>query len=149
MKVILKCDVNKLGKAGALLDVSDGYARNFLLPKNLAIEATPGKITEWKAEQARAKAKDEKKHSEAVELQKQLQGRSITITGKAGDNGKLFGSITASQIAEALEAQHGLANIDKRDIKLDETVKQPGNYKFSLKLCPGVNADMTLTVSVD
>ena len=149
MKVILKSDVNKLGKAGALLDVSDGYARNFLLPKNLAIEATPGKITEWKAEQARAKAKDEKKHAEAVELQKKLQGRSVSVTGKAGDNGKLFGSITAAQIAEALEEQHGLKDIDKRDIKLDETVKQPGNFKFSLKLYPGVNAEMTLSVSVN
>ena len=149
MKVILKSDVSKLGKAGSLLEVSDGYARNFLLPKNLAIEATPGKISEWKAQQARNKAKDEKRHAEALELQKKLQGRAITITGKAGDNGKLFGSITASQIAEALEAQHGLTEIDKRDIKLDETVKQPGNFKFALKLYPGVNADMTLTVSVN
>lgn len=149
MKVILKSDVNKLGRAGALLEVSDGYARNFLLPKNLAIEATPGKITEWKSEQARAKAKDEKKHAEAVELQKKLQGRSVTITAKAGDNGKLFGSITASQVAEALESQHGLKDIDKRDIKLDETIKQPGNFKFALKLYPGVNAEMTLSVSVN
>ena len=148
MKVILKSDVNKLGKAGALLDVSDGYARNFLLPKNLALEATPGKISEWKTEQARLKAKDAKLHAEAVELQKKLQGKAVNISGKAGDNGKLFGSITAQQIAEALDAQHGLKNFDKRDVKLDEVVKQPGNYKFSIKLYPGVQADMTLSVSV-
>ena len=148
MKVILKSDVNKLGKAGALLEVSDGYARNFLLPKNLAIEATPGKITEWKAEQARLKAKDAKLHAEAVELQKKLQGKAVNVSGKAGENGKLFGSITAAQIAEALEAQHGLKNFDKRDIKLDETVKQPGQFKFSLKLYPGVQAEMTLVVTV-
>lgn len=147
MKVILKSDVNKLGKTGALLEVSDGYARNFLLPKNLAIEATPGKITEWKAEQARLKAKDEKKHAEALELEKKLQGKAVRISGKAGENGKLFGSITASQIAEALEAQHGLKDFDKRDIKLDETVKQPGQFKFALKLYPGVNAEMTLIVT--
>ena len=148
MKVILKSDVNKLGKAGSLLDVSDGYARNFLLPKNLAIEATPGKISEWKAEQARLKAKDEKLHQEAVELQKKLQGKSVNIIGKAGENGKLFGSITPSQIAEALEAQHGLKDFDKRNIKIDEVVKQPGNFKFSLKLYPGVQAEMTLIVAV-
>ncbi|MBQ7594709.1 MAG: 50S ribosomal protein L9 [Synergistaceae bacterium] len=148
MKVILKSDVNKLGKAGALLEVSDGYARNFLLPKNLAIEATPGKITEWKAEQARMKAKDAKLHAEAVELQKKLQGKAVNVSGKAGENGKLFGSITAVQIAEALEAQHGLKDFDKRDIKLDETVKQPGQFKFSLKLYPGVQADMILVVTV-
>lgn len=147
MKVILKTDVNKLGKAGSLIEVSDGHARNFLIPKGLAVEATPGKLTEWKAEQARMKAKDEKRHQEALELQKKLQGRAITIEGRAGENGKLFGSITPAQIAEALENQHGLKDFDKRDIKLDETVKQPGNFKFSLKLYPGVQADMTLTVT--
>ena len=148
MKVILKSDVNKLGKAGALLDVSDGYARNFLLPKNLAIEATPGKISEWKTEQARLKAKDAKLHAEALELQKKLQSKAVNISGKAGDNGKLFGSITPAQIAEALDAQHGLKDFDKRNIKLDEVVKQPGNFKFALKLYPGVQADMTLVVTV-
>ncbi|MBQ7578026.1 MAG: 50S ribosomal protein L9 [Synergistaceae bacterium] len=149
MKVILKSDVNKLGRSGALIEVSDGYARNFLLPKNLAIEATPGKISEWKAEQARLKAKNEKLHAEALELQKKLQGRSVTITGKAGDNGKLFGSITAAQVVEALESQHGLKNFDKRDVKLDEVIKNAGDYKFSIKLFAGVQADMILSVSVN
>ena len=148
MKVILKSDVSKLGKAGALLEVSDGYARNFLLPKNLAIEATPGKISEWKNEQARLKAKDEKLHKEALELQKKLQGKAVNVAGKAGENGKLFGSITAAQISEALEAQHGLKDFDKRNIKIDEVVKQPGNFKFALKLYPGIQADMTLIVTV-
>ena len=148
MKVILKSDVNKLGRAGTLIDVSDGYARNFLFPKGLAIEATPGKLAEWKAEQARLKAKDEKKHAEAIELQKRLQGRAVRVEGKAGENGKLFGSITAAQIAEALEAQHDLKGIDKRDIKLDETVKQAGDFPFALKLYPGIQAEMTLTVIV-
>ena len=83
-----------------------------------------------------------------MELQKKLQGKAVTIEGKAGESGKLFGSITAAQIAEALEAQHGLKDFDKRDIKLDETIKQPGNFKFSLKLYPGIQADMTLTVTV-
>ena len=148
MKVILKSDVNKLGKAGALLEVNDGYARNFLLPKNLAIEATPAKMNEWKNEQARLKAKDAKEHAEALELQKKLQGKAVSITGKAGDGGKLFGSITAAQIAEALEAQHDVKNFDKRNIKLDETVKTAGNFKFTLKLYPSVQAEMTLIVTV-
>ena len=149
MKVILKSDVNKLGKAGALIDVSDGYARNFLFPKGLAIEATPGKMAEWKAEQARQKAKDDKARQEALELQKKLQGKAVTITGKAGENGKLFGSITAAQVAEALEAQHGLIGFDKRDIKLEETVKTAGSFAFAVKLYPGIQADMTLTVTVE
>lgn len=148
MKVILKSDVSKLGRAGALIDVSDGHARNFLIPKGLAVEATPGKMAEWKAEQARLKAKDEKDKHFALELQKKLQSKSITIEGRAGENGKLFGSITAAQIAEALEAQHDLKNFDKRDVKLDEPVKNAGNFKFSIKLYPGIQADMTLVVTV-
>ena len=148
MRVILKTDVTKLGKAGSLIDVSDGHARNFLIPKGLAVEATPGKLAEWKAEQTRLKAKDEKNRQEAIELQKKLQGKSITIEGRAGDNGKLFGSITPAQIAEALEAQHGLKDFDKRNIKLEDTVKNAGSYKFSLKLYPNVQVDMTLVVTV-
>lgn len=148
MKVILKSDVSKLGKAGALVDVSDGHARNFLIPKGLAIEATPGKLNEWKNEQARLKAKDEKLRAEASALQKKLQGKSVTVEGKAGENGKLFGSITAAQVAEALEAQHGLKDFDKRNIKLDDTIKQPGNFPVSLKLYPGIQCDMTLAVKV-
>lgn len=148
MKVILKSDVSKLGRAGSLIDVSDGHARNFLIPKGLAVEATPGKLSEWKNEQARLKAQDDKNRSEALELQKALQGRSVTVEGKAGENGKLFGSITSAQIAEALERQHGLKNFDKRSIKLDEAVKQSGNFPISVKLYPGIQAEMTLTVKV-
>ena len=149
MKVILKSDVSKLGRAGTLIDVSDGHARNFLIPKGLAVEATPGKLAEWKAEQARAKAKDEKARQAALELQKKLQGKAVNVQGRAGENGKLFGSITPAQIAEALAEQHGLKDIDKRDVKLDETVKTAGNYKFSLKLYPSIQADMTLIVTVE
>ena len=147
MRVILRADVSKLGKAGELVDVSDGHARNFLIPKGLAVEATPGKLAEWKAEQARAKAKDEKARQEALELQKKLQGKSVSIEGRAGENGKLFGSITPTQIADALKAQHGI-EVNKRDVKIDETVKSAGNYKFSLKLYPAIQADMTLIVTV-
>ena len=148
MKVILMKDVVKLGRAGELVDVSDGHARNYLIPRGLAVEATAGKLSEWKAEQARKKAKDEKSRAEALELQKKLQGKAVSVEGRAGENGKLFGSITAAQIAEALEAQHGLKGIDKRDIKIDEAVKQAGNYQFSVKLYTGVAADMVLTVTV-
>lgn len=148
MKVILKSDVSKIGKAGSLLEVSDGYARNFLIPKGLAIEATPSKINEWKNQQAKQKAQDEKSRAQALELQKKLQGKAVTIEAKAGENGKLFGSITTSQISEALEAQHNLKNFDKRNIKLDEVIKTSGNFKLGLKLYSGIQAEMTLIVSV-
>ena len=148
MKIILLTDVAKLGRAGELLEVSDGHARNFLIPRGLAVEATPGKLAEWKADQARKKAKDDKARAEAIELKTKLQGRAVSVEGKAGENGKLFGSVTAAQIVEALESQHGLKGIDKRDIKIDEAVKAAGNYQFSVKLYAGVQADMTLTVTV-
>ena len=147
MQVILKADVNKVGTAGSLVNVSDGYARNFLFPRGLADEATPGRLAAWKEEQAHKKAKEDKKRQEAEEARKELQGKAARIEAKAGENGKLFGSITAAQVAEALKEQYGLT-IDKRDIKMDDAVKQPGSYPFTLKLHSGVQASMTLVVSV-
>lgn len=146
MQVILKKDVAKVGQAGALVNVSDGYARNFLMARGLAVEATPGKIAEWKQEQAHKKASEAKQRAEAENVKKGIQGKAVKIEAKSGENGKLFGSITTAQVAEALSAQHGL-NIDKRDIKLPDAVKQAGNYQFSVKLHQGISADMTLSVS--
>lgn len=145
MQVILKKDVSKLGAAGALLNVSDGYARNFLFPRGLAEEATPNKVAAWKEDQARRKAKEEKKRQEAEEARKGLQGKAVRVEAKGGDNGKLFGSVTAAQVAEALAQQYSLT-VDKRDIKLDEAIRQPGSYPIGLKLFTGVVADMTLIV---
>ncbi|MBR1672859.1 MAG: 50S ribosomal protein L9 [Fretibacterium sp.] len=147
MQVILKADVKKVGEAGALLNVSDGYARNFLFPRGLAEEATPSRIAAWKQEQAHKKAKDEKKRQEAEQARKGLQGKSVRIEAKAGENGKLFGSITTAQVADALAEQFQLS-VDKRDIKMEDAVKQPGSHPFSVKLYPGVQADMTLAVAV-
>ncbi len=148
MRIILMKDVAKLGRAGELVDVSDGHARNYLVPRGLAVEATAGKLAEWKTAKARKKFADEKARAEALEFAAKLQGRSVRVEGRAGENGKLFGSVTATQIAEAIESQYGLKSIDKRDIKIDEAVKAAGNYQFSVKLYSGVQADMTLTVMV-
>ena len=148
MRVIMLRDVGTLGRAGELLEVSDGYARNYLIPRGKAIEGTAGRIAEWRAGQARIVAREERERAEAVERQKNLRGKAIIIEGRAGENGKLFGSVTATQIAEALDSQHGLKGRDKRDIKIDEVVKAAGNYQFSVKLYSGVQVDMTLTVTV-
>jgi large subunit ribosomal protein L9 len=147
MRVILKKDVDKIGKAGELLEVSDGYARNFLLPKNLAEEATAGKITELQSLQQNRKMKEDKEKSAAEENKKRLQDKAIRVFASAGENGKLFGSVTAAQIAEALEAQYRV-KIDKRNIKLAEPVKQPGNHSVGVRLYAGVQVDMTLSVEV-
>jgi len=147
MQVILKQDVSKIGKAGELLDVSDGYARNFLLPRGLAEEATPGKIADLKTRQENRKSKEEKEKLAAEEVRKQFQGRLIRVEASAGENGRLFGSVTAAQIAEAVEAQFGI-KVDKRDVKLSDPVRQPGNHPVSIRLHAGVQADMTLSVEI-
>lgn len=147
MQVILKQDVNKIGKAGQLLEVSDGYARNFLLPRGLAEEATPGKIADLQTRQQSRKAKEDKEKQAAEEVKKGLQGKMIRVGASAGENGKLFGSITAAQIAEALEEQFKV-KVDKRDIKLTEPVKQPGSHPLAIRLYVGVQADMTLNVEI-
>ncbi len=147
MQVILKADVNKIGRAGELLTVSDGYARNFLLPRGLAEEATAGKIADLKERQKHQKEKEDKLRQAAEAARRELQGKTVSIEATAGENGKLFGSITAAQIAEALEAQHNV-KVDKREIKTAEPVKLPGNHPFTLKLYSGVVAEMVLSVTV-
>jgi len=145
MQVILKKDVNKIGKAGQLLEVSDGYARNFLFPRGLAEEATTGKIADLNTRQQNRKAKEDKEKQNAEEHKKLLQGKTIRVAANAGESGKLFGSITTAQVTEALESQYSI-KVDKRDVKLAEPVKQPGNHAVSIRLHAGVQADMTLVV---
>lgn len=147
MRVILKKDVDKIGSAGQLLEVSDGYARNFLFPKGLAEEATAGKIAALQELQQNRKVKEDKEKSAAEEEKKRLQGKVIRVSASAGENGKLFGSITAAQIAEALEAQYQV-KADKRGIKLPEPVKQAGTHAVSVRLYAGVQADMILSVEI-
>ena len=147
MQVILKKDVTKIGKIGQLLEVSDGYARNFLFPRGLAEEATAGKIADLKARQQGQKAKEDKQRQASEEDKKRLQEKVVRVAASAGENGKLFGSITAAQIAEAIEAQYQI-KIDKRDIKTAEPVKQSGNHSISIRLYPGVQADMILSVEI-
>ncbi|MEG1603814.1 MAG: 50S ribosomal protein L9 [Cloacibacillus sp.] len=145
MKVILKKDVAKIGKAGELLDVSDGYGRNFLVGRGLADEATPGRIREYEEHKKTQKVKDDKKQKAAEELKKKLGGKVASVKVSAGEGGKLFGSVTSAQVAEAIAAQYG-APIDKKDIKLDDSIKQVGSFSFKIKLYPGIEAEMTLKV---
>jgi large subunit ribosomal protein L9 len=147
MQVILKRDVNKTGHAGDLLEVSDGYARNFLLPRGLAEEATAGKVADLKTRQQNRRVREEKEKLASEEDKKKLQDRQIRVEANGGENGKLFGSVTAAQIAEAIEAQFGV-KIDKRDIRLPEAVRQPGTHAVSIRLHAGVQADMVLSVEL-
>lgn len=147
MKVVLIKDVNKIGKAGDSLEVADGYARNFLIARGLAREATSGIIAEVEGRKANEKAKEAKLKAEAEKIKKDIDGKLVKVRAHAGENGKMFGSVTNAQVAEALKESFKF-DIDKRDIKLPESVKQAGEFPFSVHLFKGVEAKMTLCVEV-
>ncbi|NLB83608.1 MAG: 50S ribosomal protein L9 [Synergistaceae bacterium] len=145
MKVILKQDVNKLGAAGDLVETSAGYARNYLFPRSLAEEATPDRIKKWKVREESNKKREQKLKDEAAETAKKLAGKLVRVQVSAGEKGKLFGSVTGANVAENITSQLGIT-VDKRDIRLAETVKQTGSYPFFIRLYTGIEAEMTLVV---
>lgn len=144
MKVILTKDVQGSGKKGELINVSDGYARNFLLPRGIAIEANNQAIGEMQARDAANQHKKEMEKTKAQDAAKQLEGKEIKLTAKAGSNGKLFGSITVKEIAEAITAQHKVP-VDKKKITVNE-IKAFGSYTAEVKLYPSVSAKVTVIV---
>jgi len=145
MQVILKEDVQGSGKKGDLVKVSDGYAKNFLLKKGLAIQATPGALNEYKAQQAANAAREAKGRQAAQDLAKSLEGKSIKISAKAGESGKLFGSVTAKEVAQEIETQLGV-EADKRKVSLESDIKAHGTYTAEIKLYSGVAAKVFVVV---
>ena len=133
MKVILQQDVKGQGKKGQMIDVSDGYARNFLLPKKLAISATADNINTMKLQEKARLAQIEREKDEAREIAKKLESCTVKVPARAGENGKLFGSITSKEIAEALTAQYGIA-IEKQKIIQSDPIKAFGAYEVKCKL---------------
>ncbi len=132
MKVILLQDVKGSGKKGQLVNVSDGYARNFLFPKGLAKEGTPSAIAELKRAQDKADMEHRREQDEAKMMATQLSGKVIKIVAKAGGAGKLFGSITTKEISEELAKQYGL-EIDRRKIELERDIKTFGTFTATVK----------------
>ena len=145
MQVILKEDVQGSGKKGELVKVSDGYAKNFLLKKGLAVQATPQALNEYKAQQAAGAAREAKDRKAAQELAKSLEGKSVKIVAKAGESGKLFGSVTAKEVAQEIEAQLGV-EADKRKVDLEGDIKSHGTYNAEVKLYQGVVAKIFVVV---
>lgn len=146
MKVILLEDVKNVGKKGSLINAKDGYARNFLFPKNLAIEATPVNLKNLENAKKQQEAKEKEIYDDAKKLEEELAKVTIVIKSKTGENGKLFGSITTKEIAEQLEKGNGIT-IDKRKLELDETIKSVGEYAVKVKLHSKVTAKMTVIVT--
>ena len=145
MKVILKQDVKDLGKKDSLVNVSDGYAKNYLMPRGLAVEATAGNINEMKNKQQALADKQQRELDRAKEIKAALAGKNVTLKVKAGENGKLFGAVSGKDIAEAAAAQLGI-NIDKKKIVLDDPIKTTGVHTVQAKLHAGVSAEIKVVV---
>ena len=144
MKVVLKPDVKGLGKKGELVNTSDGYARNFLFPKGLAVEANAQSMTELKNREQAQKYKIETETAAAKKAAAEIQGKTIKIKAKAGQNGKLFGSVTSKEIAEKLKEEFKL-DVDKRKVAVED-IKQFGTYEFEVKLYHGISAKLFVSV---
>ncbi len=137
MKVILKADIKGVGKKDEIINASDGYARNFLFPKNLAVEANSENMSKLKAKQDSLKFQKNQEKEEAIRISDKLKRISLRIKVKAGENGKIFGGVSTKEISKELELQHGI-NIDKKKIDLKETIKTLGVHNVEIKLFEGV-----------
>ncbi|MHB9093519.1 MAG: 50S ribosomal protein L9 [Eubacteriales bacterium] len=145
MKVIFLQDVKKVGSKGDILEVAEGYARNYLFPRKLAVEATPGHLKDLEQKKSSEARKKAQVKEEAKELANRLETLNVKMTTKVGEGGKLFGSITSKDIAEAIKVQHNL-DIDKKRIDLENPIKSLGVYPVTVKLHPEVQAKFQVQV---
>ena len=145
MKVILLQDVKGKGKKGQMLEVSDGYARNFMLPKKLAIEATADAINTMRMNDKATQERIAREKAEALAISKQLREMTLVVTAKGGGAGRLFGSVTNQEIADALKAKSGIT-LDKRKIVIADSIKSVGTYTVTCKLGYEINAPLTVKI---
>ena len=145
MKVILLQDVKGKGKKGQMIEVSDGYARNFMLPKKIAIEATPDAINTMRMNDKATQERIAKEKAEALAVSKQLRELTLVVTAKGGGAGRLFGSVTNQEIADALKAKTGIA-LDKRKIVIADPIKNVGTYTVTCKLGYEISAPLTVKI---
>ena len=145
MKVILLQDVKGKGKKGQMIEVSDGYARNFMLPKKLAIEATPDAVNTMRMNDKATQERIAREKAAALELSKKLREMTLVVTAKGGGAGRLFGSVTNQEIADTLKAKSGIA-LDKRKIVLSDPIKNVGTYTVTCKLGYEINAPLTVKI---
>ena len=147
MKVILLQDIKGTGKKDQILEISDGYARNYLLPRKLAKEATAEAVNALEKSRGADRHREEVRRQEAEKRARELKGKVIQLEVKGGENGKLYGSVTNDQIANALKAQHGI-EVDKRKLEQEEPIKKEGQAFVTLKLYPGISTRMIVNVKI-
>lgn len=145
MKVILLQDIKGSGKKDDIITVSDGYARNFLFPKKLAVEATPGASKEIERKRAAEAAREAERRAAAEEKARLLKGKTIAMSVKCGEKGRLYGSITTAEIAEQLEKQHGV-KVDKKKIDLADPIRTVGDVTVTVWLYSGITTQMNVHV---
>lgn len=148
MKVILLEDVKGLGKKDELVNAKTGYARNFLFPKNAAIEATPANLKKWKEEMKDKEARERQEKQEALELKEKIEKVVVELKSKGGEGGRLFGSITSKDIGEALKKQHKI-EVDKRKIELKDNIKTGGTTVVEVRVYPEITASLKVNVTVE
>lgn len=146
MKIILLKDEKKLGKKGDIINASDGYARNYILPQGIGVEATPANINDLKLQKANEKKVADEKLKEAQDLAARLSELTVNTTIKTGAGGRAFGSISSKEIAEECKNQHGIT-LDKKKIVLDDAIKAPGTYNVQIKLHPQVTGTLSVKVT--
>ena len=146
MKVVLLADVKGSGKKGQLVNVSDGYARNFLLPRKLAVPATADAMNTMRLQEKARKAEEARQRAEAEATAEKLKGAVVKLTAKAGANGKLFGAVTAKEISDALMSQHGI-ELGKQKIVMEEPIKSFGTYELKAKLGFEISGTVYVVVS--
>lgn len=145
MKVILLSDVKNLGKAGEAVEVAEGYARNYLLPRGLAAEASSGKLKDLERKKEAERRRQAKEEQDARDILRRLKENKIVIKARAGDSGRLFGSITAQDVAAAIKAATG-EEIDKKKIELSQPIKSVGQYTAIVRPHAGISGEVTVTV---
>lgn len=145
MKVILLKDVKGLGEKGDLVNAKTGHARNFLIPKGEAIEATPANLKKWKEEQKELQARMEEEKKEALALKEKIEKITVTLQGKAGEGGRLFGSITSKDIGDALKRDHKI-EVDRRKIELKDNIKSLGETVVDVRVYPELVAKLKVNV---
>ena len=146
MKVILKKDVKDLGNKGEVKEVTDGFARNFLFPRGLAVAASEGGMKELSEQRQRKASRLEQEEKKAREIAKKLSGLVVKVPGRVGEKGRLFGSITSKEIAEHLAGEHHL-EVDRRKLELKEPIKAPGTYPVTVRVYPGIQAQIIVEVT--
>lgn len=145
MKVILKSDIKGLGKKEDLVNVSDGYARNFLIPRALAVEVNPSNLNIMNTKKESEKLRHDKELASAKSLAEKLEAVTVTLKAKSGENGKLFGSITSKDIANELKKKYDL-DIDKKKLNMSETIKETGDFEIEARLYPSVSAKLKVKI---